>query len=130
MRARTAIFLVAALAAAACSDGVRTEVPAGQWGGQNIELQVGDAGARVAFKCGASGILEGRLVLDASGRFEANGSYTPLLINSGPRPSHYEGSVSGGGMTLTVTTANGGTLEIGSFELQYGAAGRFDVCNF
>jgi hypothetical protein len=121
------LLLLAALAAAGCGSEPRTEVPVGQWGGRNVDMQVGDTGASAAFKCGATGILDGRLELDASGHFEANGTYLPVVIAGGARPAHYVGSVSGGTMTLSVTTGAG---EIGSFQLTHGAAGAFDVCNF
>lgn len=130
MKARTGVLLVAGLVAAACGDAVVTEVPAGRWGGQNIELQVEGDGAKVLFKCGASGTLVGRLELNGSGHFVADGTYTPLLINTGPRPAHYEGSISGDGMTLAVTTSGAGSVEIGEFQLHYRAAGSFEVCNF
>lgn len=122
------LALLLCLAAAACGAEVRTEVPIGQWGGRNIDMQVGDTGASVAFKCGASGLLEGHLVMDGRGHFEANGTFLPQLVTGGPRRVRYQGSVSGDQMSLLITEPAGSA--IGSFVLVYRAQGHFDVCNF
>jgi hypothetical protein len=101
-------------------------VPNGQWGGQNIDLQVTDMGAAVTFRCGAKGNISQPLTVDSFGRFDRAGTYDPVLVAGGPRPARYVGSLSGSTMIVTASTDGG---MIGTFSLTKGRAPSFDVCN-
>src|SRR5215213_9370661 len=48
--------------------------PAGPWGGEHITLQVTESGGTFEIDC-AHGTIEGRLSLDAQGRFDSPGTY-------------------------------------------------------
>jgi len=117
-----------ALVAAGCGgNSAHVEVPVGAWGGHNVRLTVSAGDVQAAFKCGATGSITRSLMLDSMGRFEADGTYTSALVQGGPQPAHYSGSISGGTMKLTITE---GGNEIGSFDLALDASASFDPCNF
>jgi hypothetical protein len=84
------------------------------------------SGATAQFKCGATGTVSVPLRLHAS-TFDVPGTFLSRLVNLGPQPARYAGSVSGSTMTLDVTV--GGT-SVGTFTLTLGTAASFDVCNF
>jgi hypothetical protein len=124
--AAVSIFLFA-LAGAACDrEGVVSVAP-GEWGGTNVELLVTDNGASATFKCGAVGRLVGPLMVDGSGRFDASGTYEPKLVQGGPRPARYSGSLNGMHLTLQVQVANDASQ---TFELTEGQPAAFDPCNY
>ena len=111
-------------AALACND--HDTVPPGTWGGRNAGLVVTSSGATAQFKCGAAATISAPLRLHAS-TFDMPGTYLSRLVNLGPQPARYAGSVSGSSMTLDVTV---GGQSIGTFQLTQGTAPSFDVCNF
>ena len=113
---------------AGCADDPGpAELAAGTWGGRNIELHVEDQLATVLFKCGAAGRVDGTIVLEASSRFSVSGTYDPALVQGGPRPAHYTGTVEGSRLTLDVLVDQ---ATLGPFELQQGQPGTFEPCNF
>jgi len=122
------LFLLGCLGFLGCaSNATLVSVPRGDWGGHNADLAVTDAGATAQFKCGAVGQVVQRLSLDGSGRFTATGTYDPRLVQGGPRPATFSGSVSGSHLQLSIQTADG---TVGPFDLVMGQAASFDVCNF
>ena len=122
------VVVLAGLFFGACeSDPMALRVPSGEWGGQNIELQVTDLGASARFKCGAVGTLGQPLTLDGAAHFSVDGTYDPVLVLGGPRSAVYSGSLSGSHLLLTVTIGQDG---LGPFDLAPGQAGAFSVCNF
>jgi hypothetical protein len=98
----------------------------GVWGGEHIQFTVTETGARVEYDC-AHGTVEGKIVVDAQGRFNVYGRH--VEEHGGPvRPTEVEeegasgyrvrlsGRVGGSLMKLTVTRAD--TREvIGTFNL-------------
>ena len=108
-------------------------VEIGPWGGDQIGLDVTEAGATVEFSC-AHGTIEGSLLLDAEGRFTADGLYVqehggPVSENE-ELPSakaRYEGQVKGSEMSLTVVNLD--TQEkIGTFTLVFGSTAKITKC--
>jgi hypothetical protein len=105
----------------------------GTWGGEHISLELTAEGGRVEYDC-AHGTLDGPLVPDREGRFEAAGTHT--AEHGGPvregeeetgRPARYRGKVAGNSMTLTVTLTDSGD-EVGTFTLTRGVTPRLTKC--
>ncbi|PYQ04434.1 MAG: hypothetical protein DMF82_10650 [Acidobacteria bacterium] len=119
-------FTLPLLAASACGPSP-VSVPKGEWGGRNMSLFVDDAGASASFKCGAQGRINQPLVLNESGTFDLTGTYDPVVVNGGARSARYTGTLSGTMLQVTVSL-DGGTL--GTFEVDEGQPGSFDVCNY
>jgi hypothetical protein len=131
---KRAAVIVLALAAAGCA----TPQPAGRtlvgrWGGQHVGLDVGPAGARLAYDC-AAGTVDQPLVAAADGRFTATGTHTPG--HGGPDrvgevplsyPARYSGRVRGDTMTLRVDVA-GLDSRLGPFTLHRGAPANLLRC--
>jgi len=94
----------------------------GVWGGEHIRFEVTETGANVEYDC-AHGTVEGKIVVDAQGRFHVYGLH--YEEHGGPvRPGddaggyrvRLSGRVGGSLMKLTVTRA--GTREVvGTFDL-------------
>ncbi len=94
----------------------------GVWGGRHIRFEVTEDGGRVEYDC-AHGTVEGKIVVDARGRFSVYGTH--YEEHGGPsRPGEeangyrvrLSGRVGGSLMKLTVTRA--GTREVvGTFNL-------------
>jgi hypothetical protein len=108
-------------------------VATGVWGGEHIQMQVTESGARIEYDC-AHGAIEQPLVLDGEGRFEATGIHVrerggPVRIGDKPdsHPARYTGSVNGKTMTLTVTlTDTQDTLD--TYTLTQEDSGRIMKC--
>ncbi|MET0647969.1 MAG: hypothetical protein ABW208_15235 [Pyrinomonadaceae bacterium] len=94
----------------------------GVWGGAHIRFEVIEGGARIEYDC-AHGTIEGRIVVDARGRFNVYGTH--YEERGGPaRPGDdaagYRVRLSGrvGGSLLKLTVARPDTKEvIGTFDL-------------
>lgn len=109
----------------------RRRVPKGSWGGRGVRLEVRAGGAEVELDC-AHGTTNA-LALDASGRFDAAGTF--VLERGGPvregeeperLPARYSGRVEGAEMTLRVEVeALGETL---TFTLTRGRDPRLTKC--
>ena len=124
-----------------CEGGKKDSMPQqpnrvanGNWGGQNAQLEVADGGAQVRFGC-AQGNIEGPVMLDADGRFNAKGTFTAESMGPRneddppkPRPAVYSGVVRDKKMTLTVTVPDD-KAEGGTFELTLGEPGRIRRCH-
>ena len=109
-------------------------VAVGMWGGQNVQLDVTEDGARIRFNC-AHGELSQPLTLDAEGRFSVKGTFVaqgmgPQREDDPPksRPAVYSGVVRDKTMQLLVTV-EGSTEEGGTFELTQGQPGRIRRCH-
>lgn len=109
-------------------------VAAGKWGGQNVELNVTEEGARIRFSC-AQGNIARPLTLDAEGRFSAEGTFVagsmgPSREDDPPksRPAVYSGVVRGKVMTLTVTVTDD-KEEGGTFDLTQGEPAHIRRCH-
>lgn len=109
-------------------------VAAGKWGGQNVELDVTEVGARLRFSC-ARGSVEQPLTLDTEGRFNAKGTFVaegmgPVREDDPPksRPAVYSGVVRDRVMTLTLSVTDAKD-EGGTFELTQGEPGRVRRCH-
>lgn len=105
----------------------------GNWGGNQVRLDVRQGGADIEFDC-AHGTLDAALETDARGRFDVRGSFVrerggPVRLNEKPdsTPARYSGSVAGDEMTLTVTLENSDE-SVGTFTLRRGSEGRLRKC--
>ncbi len=126
---RTRNLVVAVLFSSGCgASEFRVTVPAGEWGGSDVDLQVSASSATATFKCGATGTVSQALTLDAAGRFQVMGTYESRLVLGGPHQAQYSGSISGSTMDLTVRLVDDGTL--GPFSLEQGRQGTFSPCNY
>jgi len=108
------------------------ELAKGIWGGQHVHAEISDRGAEIEFDC-AQGTIAQKIVIDGSGRFDVEGSFTTQ--HGGPvredqnnsRPVRYRGTVSDKEMELTVFDPK--TKEtIGTFALRLGNEGRLMKC--
>jgi hypothetical protein len=103
------------------------------WGGDHIEMQVGDKRASVEFDC-ARGTIDGPLAPDSNGHFDVAGTFTPE--RSGPiredtsqtRAAKYAGTIKNDAMTLRVTIAGPDAPPAMTFELVRGQAGNVRKC--
>lgn len=103
----------------------------GEWGGEHVSLTITNTGSSLEFDC-ASGTIPGPFTVDAQGRFNLRGTYTPGT--GGPEPitsppaqeATYSGRVSGRDMTLTV--AVDGDLPGFSYELRQAELPQLFLC--
>ena len=103
----------------------------GVWGGQHINIKVGANSATIEYDC-ASGVIDGPLVVDDSGRFSLRGTHRmerggPVRADEQPRqiPATYVGSIKGNTMTLTLKL-NDSDEE--TFTLERGKHGELFKC--
>ena len=106
-------------------------IPTGVWGGQHINIEVGEKSATVEYDC-ASGVINGPLVVDGDGSFKLQGTHK--MERGGPiragddskgQPATYTGSIKGKTMTLTLKVGDG---EPETFTLEQGKEGRLVKC--
>lgn len=107
----------------ACSSDPVVPDPLGNWGGEGASAVVSVDLTTFEFDC-AHGRVEDALVVDARGRFSAEGVYFreggPLPFEGRqPIPARYEGTVEGDRMTLFVLLE--GSEPIGPRRLRRGA---------
>jgi hypothetical protein len=112
-----------------CGGHSPVDVPLGRWGGDRVELLVASNRSTVTFCC-ASGSIEQAIVPDASGHFEALGTYTfdggPIPVGGNqPVPAHYSGAIDGSTMVLQVATPS---TVLGPFTLILGRPGLLQDC--
>ncbi len=103
----------------------------GVWGGQHIRFEVTDGGANVEYDC-ARGSIEGKITVDAAGRFSVAGTFYrehggPVREGEGSTgvPVRYAGRVGGSLMSLTVTR---GRETLGTYTLTRDSQGRVFKC--
>lgn len=107
-------------------------IPRGEWGGTHISMNVGEQSATIEFDC-AHGEIPGPLNVDAAGKFELRGTFTPE--RGGPiradetdrgQPAVYSGTIEGKTMTLTLKIA--GSDETETFTLEKGKPANLFKC--
>ena len=106
-------------------------IPSGLWGGQHISINVGPKYAKIEYDC-ASGVINGPLVVDASGHFNLRGTHSmerggPVRENDNPpeHPATYTGTIKGNTMTLTLKV---GDSDEETFTLEKGKPGELVKC--
>lgn len=108
----------------------------GTWGGENAGVIVTDSVTHVHIGC-TFGDIPGRVAVDATGRFSADGSYIlkAFPVISGPRlPAQFSGRVVGRSLTLAVAvndTTTGKVVALGPVTVVYGrdpALGACPIC--
>jgi hypothetical protein len=106
-------------------------IPTGVWGGQHINIEVGEKSATIEYDC-ASGVINGPLIVDASGNFNLRGTHR--IERGGPiradddskgQPATYTGSIKGNTMTLTLKV---GDADAETFTLEKGKEGKLVKC--
>ncbi|HEX7315805.1 MAG TPA: hypothetical protein VF297_17955 [Pyrinomonadaceae bacterium] len=94
----------------------------GVWGGEHIRFEVTETGASVEYDC-AHGTVEGKIVVDAQGRFNVNGIHYEEHggpVRPGDEANGYRVRLSGrvGGSLLKLTVTRAGTSKVvGTFNL-------------
>ena len=106
-------------------------IATGVWGGQHINIKVGANSATIEYDC-ASGVIDGPLLVDKSGRFNLRGTHRmerggPVRADEEPRkiPATYTGSIKGNTMTLTLKLADS---DEETFTLERGKHGELFKC--
>jgi hypothetical protein len=105
----------------------------GTWGGEEGALIVGDTAAHLHVGC-TFGDIHGRIVLDAAGHFEGDGSYLlrayPIAV--GPTmPAHFSLQLNGNTLTALATvddTVGKTTVVRGPVTLTLGVAPKMANC--
>lgn len=107
-------------------------IPRGEWGGTHISMNVGEQSAKLEFDC-AHGEIAGPLNVDAEGKFELPGTFSPE--RGGPvradeteraQPATYSGTIKGKMMTLTLKIK--GSDETETFTLEKGKPADLFKC--
>ena len=108
-------------------------MPTGLWGGDHINMTVGETSSRVELDC-AHGEIPTALTPDSSGAFSVVGTFVPE--RGGPiredgslqvHPAIYVGVVTADTMRLTIRMTYPDLL-VGTFMLTRGTAGRLVKC--
>jgi hypothetical protein len=124
----------AALLLVSCGVPFRPGSPlTGAWGGEHVSAVLTETGGTLTFDCAVAAI-DGGIIPESSGRFEAAGTYTPE--HGGPiregevlpkLPARFTGQVGKEQFTLSVTLSGTGET-IGTFTLRSGSDGRVLRC--
>ena len=106
-------------------------IPTGVWGGQHINIEVGEKSATIEYDC-ASGVINGPLLVDASGNFKLRGTHRierggPIRADDDSKghPATYTGSIKGNTMRLTLKVGDG---DAETFTLEKGKEGELVKC--
>ena len=106
-------------------------IATGVWGGQHINIEVGEKSAAIEYDC-ASGVIDGPLVVDGNGNFKLRGKHRierggPVRADEQPneQPATYTGAIKGDTMTLTLKV-NDSDEE--TFTLERGKQGELFKC--
>ena len=106
-------------------------IPAGNWGGPHINMNVGAKSATIEYDC-ASGVIQGPLVLDREGNFNLRGIHRierggPVRADEKPNevPAAYTGSIKGNTMTLNLKLSDS---DEETFTLEKGKEGELFKC--
>lgn len=107
-------------------------LPRGEWGGNHINMNVGDGSARLEFDC-AHGYISGPLVVDRNGKFQLRGTFTPERggpVRAGEsqreQPAVYSGELKDNMMTLVLKIGDSDDTE--TFTLEKGKPGKLVKC--
>ena len=126
IRVLVGIFMISCVSATSMQ-----KIPAGDWGGEHIRIEVGAKSATIEYDC-AHGVIEGPLDVDSAGRFNLRGTHTPE--RGGPirsddtgraLPAKFVGSINGDKMTLTLKLAD---AEDETFTLHKGKEANIFKC--
>jgi hypothetical protein len=111
MRAGTGLsFLIGGLVMIATADTGAAAHPAlaGEWGGPQVHVSLGETGGRIDFAC-ASATIDSAVHLDTGGKFSATGRHEefaggPTQADTTPptTPARYSGQVDGDTLQLSV----------------------------
>ncbi len=131
---RGSAWICSALLLLACGLPFRPGAPlTGNWGGEHVSAILAENGGSLTFDCAVAAI-DGGIIPESSGRFEAAGTYTrehggPVLEGEVlPKlPARFTGEVGRNRFTLAVTLVGTGET-IGSFTLHSGSDGRVLRC--
>jgi len=115
-------------------DLVTSQLQPGNWGGEHIHMLITDTRVVFEFDC-AFGAIEGRLAVDAAGKFSSLGTYTLEAGGPGypgerppsPTPSRYTGKTDGSKMELRVLLIESGQ-KIGPFLLELNRRPTLEKC--
>ena len=105
----------------------------GVWGGEHIRFEVTEGGANIDYDC-AHGTVEGKIVVDARGRFNVYGTHYEEHggpVRRGEDTSGYRVRLSGrvGGSLMRLTVTRAGTRKVvGTFNLTRGAEANLVKC--
>ena len=106
-------------------------IPTGVWGGQHINIEVGEKSAKIEYDC-ASGVIDGPLTVDANGNFKLRGTHRverggPIRADDDSKghPATYTGSIKGNTMTLTLKISD---MDTETFTLEKGKEGELFKC--
>ena len=106
-------------------------IATGVWGGQHINIQVGEKSAAIEYDC-ATGVIQGPLVVDRNGNFNLHGTHRmerggPVRAGETPRevPATYTGSIRGNTMTFNLKVGDG---EVETFTLVKGKEAELFKC--
>lgn len=127
---KVAGILLVVLSVTAMTESLQ-RIPAGVWGGQHINVEVGEKSATIEYDC-ASGVIDGPLVVDGNGRFSLRGTHKrehggPIRSDDPGKsePATYTGSIKGNTMTLTLKL---GDSDEETFTLEKGKPGDLFRC--
>jgi hypothetical protein len=132
MFCRVLIVVVAVMVSLATARTQKMQrIATGVWGGQHINIQVGEKSAAIEYDC-ASGVIDGPLVVDSSGNFKLRGKHRverggPVRADEQPneQPATYTGAINGNTMTL-ILKVNDSDEE--TFTLEKGKQGELFKC--
>jgi len=106
-------------------------IPAGNWGGPHINMNVRAKSATIEYDC-ASGTIKGPLVIDREGNFNLRGVHRmerggPVRADEKPNevPATYTGSIKGSTMTLNLKLSDS---DVETFTLEKGKEGELFKC--
>lgn len=124
------VFVVLFISVAAKTQNMQ-RIPTGVWGGQHINIEVGEKSAAIEYDC-ASGVINGPLIVDANGNFKLRGTHRierggPIRADDDSKghPATYTGSIKGDTMTLTLKVGDG---DAETFTLEKGKEGELVKC--
>ena len=127
------VLLVVSLLVVSATAHTKTmqRIAKGVWGGNHINIEVGEKSATIEYDC-AKGMIEGPLVVDGNGHFNWRGTHTmerggPVRQDDNPKqhPATFTGSIKGNTMTLTLKLDG---FDDETFTLEKGKPGELFKC--
>jgi hypothetical protein len=126
------LFLLTVCAVVLVYSRMIERIPRGEWGGTHISMDVGERSATIEYDC-AHGEIPGPLNIDADGKFELPGTFTPE--RGGPvradetsraQQATYSGTINGNKMTLSLKLKGSDDAE--TFTLEKGKPADLFKC--
>lgn len=125
--------MMALFALAGCATAPSARSLAGEWGGNHVGLDLGEAIGKLEYDC-ATGTIDEPLLIDSSGRFTGVGTHRPgtggpdrVGVIPPSYPARYSGSVRGEVMTLVVDV-EAINARLGPYALRHGAVPNLTRC--